>query len=190
MKRRSPSWCTQRTISLKSPLGQIQISGCKIGVHTIQLLMDVAPAERSDNASLSSVFIVNDGQEEMSPELRHCVEWLRAYFSKPWTVGRLPLPAFHHPALHGDAFTSRVLQTLLREVKVGETVSYKVLAEKAGNPKAVRAVGGAMRRNPLPLLIPCHRVIHGSGQTGAYMGGRGDHLKQWLLNHEKAKGED
>lgn len=48
-----------------------------------------------------------------------------------------------------DTFTSRVLQVLLRDVKLGETVSYKRLAEMAGNPRAVRAVGGAMRKNPV-----------------------------------------
>lgn len=50
-----------------------------------------------------------------------------------------------------DTFTSRVLQVLLRDVKFGETVSYKRLAEMAGNPRAVRAVGGAMRRNPVSV---------------------------------------
>lgn len=50
-----------------------------------------------------------------------------------------------------DTFTSRVLQVLLRDVKLGETVSYKRLAEMAGNPRAVRAVGGAMRKNPVSL---------------------------------------
>jgi O6-methylguanine-DNA--protein-cysteine methyltransferase len=52
-----------------------------------------------------------------------------------------------------DSFTSRVLQTLVRDVKVGETVSYKRLAEMAGNPRAVRAVGGAMRRNPVSRAL-------------------------------------
>ncbi|XP_014009936.2 methylated-DNA--protein-cysteine methyltransferase isoform X1 [Salmo salar] len=187
---KSPSQCRQRTISLQSPLGKIQVSGCENGVHTIQILMDVPPAVRSDDASLSCVVTASNSQEEMGPELQHCVEWLRAYFSEPWAVGRLPLPVFHHPTLHGDAFTSRVLQTLVRDVKVGETVSYKRLAEMAGNPRAVRAVGGAMRRNPVPLLIPCHRVISSSGQSGMYMGGKGNHLKQWLLTHEKVKEED
>lgn len=56
------------------------------------------------------------------------------------------------PLLCGiDAFTSHVLQVLLREVKFGQTVSYKRLAEMAGNPKAARAVGGAMRRNPVSV---------------------------------------
>lgn len=50
-----------------------------------------------------------------------------------------------------DTFTSRVLQVLLRDVKLGETVSYKRLAEMVGNPRAVRAVGGAMRKNPVSL---------------------------------------
>ncbi|XP_035610286.1 methylated-DNA--protein-cysteine methyltransferase isoform X1 [Oncorhynchus keta] len=170
---KSPSQCRQRTISLQSPLGKIQVSGCENGVHTIQILMDVPLAERSGDTSLSCVVTVSNGQEEMGPELQYCVEWLRAYFSEPWTVGRLPPPVFHHPTLHGDSFTSRVLQTLVRDVKVGETVSYKRLAEMAGNPRAVRAVGGAMRRNPVPLLIPCHRVISSSGQSGMYMGGKG-----------------
>lgn len=56
------------------------------------------------------------------------------------------------PVLRGeDAFTSRVLHILLKNVKFGETVSYKRLAEMAGNPKAVRAVGGAMRKNPVSV---------------------------------------
>ncbi|XP_054886072.1 methylated-DNA--protein-cysteine methyltransferase isoform X3 [Poeciliopsis prolifica] len=187
IKKQEESRCTQKTISLLSPLGTIQVSGCENGVHTIQILMDVAPAERSSKAPLSCV--VTDSPAETSPEMQRCVEWLQAYFTEPQTAGSLPLPAFHHPALQGDAFTSRVLQVLLRDVKFGETVSYKRLAEMAGNPRAVRAVGGAMRRNPVPLLIPCHRVISSSGQSGPYMSGRGDHLKQWLLTHERQRGE-
>ncbi|XP_053292531.1 methylated-DNA--protein-cysteine methyltransferase isoform X2 [Pleuronectes platessa] len=187
MKKQRESQCTQKTISLLSPLGTIQVSGCENGVHTIQILMDVAPAERSAGAPLSCV--VNDSPAETSPELQRGVEWLQAYFSEPRTTGRLPLPAFHHPALQGDAFTSRVLHVLQTDVKFGETVSYQRLAEMAGNPRAARAVGGAMRRNPVPLLIPCHRVISSSGQSGPYMSGKGDHLKQWLLTHERQRGE-
>ncbi|KAF7220404.1 methylated-DNA--protein-cysteine methyltransferase [Nothobranchius furzeri] len=187
MKKQRESQCTQKTISLLSPLGTIQVSGCENGVHTIQILMDVAPAERSSGAPLSCV--VNDSPAETSPEMQRCVEWLQAYFSEPQTTGSLPLPAFHHPALQGDAFTSRVLHLLLKNVKFGETVSYKRLAEMAGNPRAVRAVGGAMRKNPVPLLIPCHRVISSSGQSGPYMSGKGDHLKQWLLTHETQRGK-
>ncbi|XP_037638999.1 methylated-DNA--protein-cysteine methyltransferase isoform X2 [Sebastes umbrosus] len=187
MKKRRESQCTQKTISLLSPLGTIRVSGCENGVHTIQILMDVAPAERSAEDPLSCV--VNDSPAETSPELQRCVEWLQAYFNEPQTTGSLPLPAFHHPALQGDAFSTRVLQILLKDVKFGETVSYKRLAEMAGNPRAARAVGGAMVINPVPLIIPCHRVILSNGQSGPYMSGRGNHLKQWLLTHERQKEE-
>uniref|UniRef100_A0AAX7U9D8 Methylated-DNA--protein-cysteine methyltransferase n=1 Tax=Astatotilapia calliptera TaxID=8154 RepID=A0AAX7U9D8_ASTCA len=154
MKKQGESQCTQKTISLLSPLGTIQVSGCENGVHTIQILMDVAPAERSSGGPLSCV--VNDSLAETSPELQRCVEWLQAYFSEPQTTGSLPLPGFHHPALQGDSFTSRVLQVLLRDVTFGKTVSYKRLAEMAGNPRAVRAVGGAMRKNPSFSCVCSH----------------------------------
>uniref|UniRef100_A0A3B5R1R9 Methylated-DNA--protein-cysteine methyltransferase n=1 Tax=Xiphophorus maculatus TaxID=8083 RepID=A0A3B5R1R9_XIPMA len=165
MKKQRESQCTQKTISLLSPLGTIQVSGCENGVHTIQILMDVAPAERSSAAPLSCV--VTDSPAETSPEMQRCVEWLQAYFTEPQTAGSLPLPAFHHPALQGDAFTSRVLQVLLRDVKFGETVSYKRLAEMAGNPRAVRAVGGAMRRNPWE----CGRSVSPKGRWQPSEGG-------------------
>nr|XP_057914092.1 methylated-DNA--protein-cysteine methyltransferase isoform X2 [Doryrhamphus excisus]XP_057914093.1 methylated-DNA--protein-cysteine methyltransferase isoform X2 [Doryrhamphus excisus]XP_057914094.1 methylated-DNA--protein-cysteine methyltransferase isoform X2 [Doryrhamphus excisus]XP_057914095.1 methylated-DNA--protein-cysteine methyltransferase isoform X2 [Doryrhamphus excisus]XP_057914096.1 methylated-DNA--protein-cysteine methyltransferase isoform X2 [Doryrhamphus excisus]XP_057914098.1 len=191
MKEQKESRCTPKTISLLSPLGKIQVSGCENGVHTIQILMDVAPAERSGEPPLSCC-VVNGGPAETGPELRRCVEWLQAYFNQPRSAETLllpPPPAFHHPALSADTFTSRVLHVLMKDVKMGETVSYKRLAEMAGNPAAARAVGGAMRRNPIPLIIPCHRVISSSGQSGPYMGGRGDHLKQWLLAHERRREE-
>ncbi|OCT69941.1 hypothetical protein XELAEV_18036867mg [Xenopus laevis] len=74
---------------------------------------------------------------------------------------------------------------LLKKVKFGETVSYKELAVMAGNEKAARAVGGAMRSNPIPILIPCHGVICSNGSLGNYIGGQGNHLKPCLLAHEK-----
>ncbi|XP_077437328.1 methylated-DNA--protein-cysteine methyltransferase-like isoform X2 [Vanacampus margaritifer] len=184
MKERRESPCAPETVALLSPLGTIRVHACDNGVHAIRILMDVAPAERSGQAP-PSCRVVRDGRAETSPELRRCVEWLQAYFADPRSTGSLPPPAFHHPALGADTFTSRVLHVLFRDVKIGETVSYKRLAEMAGNPRAARAVGGAMRKNPIPLIIPCHRVISSSGQSGPYMSGRGDHLKQWLLAHEE-----
>ncbi|KAK2519512.1 Mgmt [Columba guinea] len=86
-----------------------------------------------------------------------------------------------------DSFTRQVLWTLLRDVKFGEAVSYKQLADLAGNSKAARAVGGAMRSNPIPIIIPCHRVIRSGGQSGNYGGGHV--LKEWLLSHEKLQKE-
>lgn len=67
----------------------------------------------------------------------------------------------------------------------GQTLSYKALAERIGNPKAVRAVGGAQANNPLPIVIPCHRVVGSDGSLTGYGGGL--HVKQALLKLEGAK---
>jgi methylated-DNA-[protein]-cysteine S-methyltransferase len=77
-----------------------------------------------------------------------------------------------------------VLETLSREVPYGQTVSYKDLAERTGHPKASRAVGSAMATNPIPIVVPCHRVLRTGGALGGYGGGLD--IKVWLLRHEGA----
>jgi methylated-DNA-[protein]-cysteine S-methyltransferase len=81
-------------------------------------------------------------------------------------------------------FTSAILRAC-RKIKPGRTVTYAQLAKMAGRPKAVRAVGGALARNPLPLIIPCHRVIRSDGRIGGYSAAGGTRLKQRLLEHER-----
>jgi methylated-DNA-[protein]-cysteine S-methyltransferase len=76
-----------------------------------------------------------------------------------------------------------VLEELSR-VPFGQTVSYKDLAERTGNPKASRAVGTAMASNPIPIVVPCHRVLRTGGALGGYGGGLD--TKVWLLRHEGA----
>ena len=88
-----------------------------------------------------------------------------------------------------DGFRRTVLETLVREVGWGETVSYGELAEMAGRPRAARAVGTAMRSNPLPFVIPCHRVVAAGGRIGGYGGGRNAvALKRRLLEREGVTG--
>jgi methylated-DNA-[protein]-cysteine S-methyltransferase len=77
-----------------------------------------------------------------------------------------------------------VLEALSREVPYGHTVSYQELAERTGNPKASRAVGSAMATNPIPIVVPCHRVLRTGGALGGYGGGLD--TKVWLLRHEGA----
>jgi methylated-DNA-[protein]-cysteine S-methyltransferase len=77
-----------------------------------------------------------------------------------------------------------VLEALSREVPYGQTVSYKELAERTGNPNASRAVGSAMATNPIPIVVPCHRVLRTGGALGGYGGGLD--TKVWLLRHEGA----
>lgn len=83
----------------------------------------------------------------------------------------------------GTGFQRRVWQALCR-IPYGETVSYQAVARAIGNEKAVRAVGQANHRNPIPIIIPCHRVI---GKGGALVGyGGGLKIKETLLAMEKA----
>ncbi|XP_048167565.1 methylated-DNA--protein-cysteine methyltransferase [Corvus hawaiiensis] len=176
--------CKEKHVVLLSPVGKIEISGCEMGLHEIKLpKMSVLPS----GAESSVACEVCEGAEEMTEPLQQCTAWLRAYFCEPATTGTLPVPAFHHPLLQRDSFTRQVLWTLLNDVKFGEAVSYKQLADLAGNSRAARAVGGAMRSNPIPIIIPCHRVIRSSGDTGSYGGGH--LLKEWLLSHEKLQKE-
>jgi len=83
------------------------------------------------------------------------------------------------------AFTRKVLLTLFTKVPRGTVVSYKELAELSGYPKAVRAVGSVMAKNPFPLIIPCHRVIKSDSSLGNY--GPGKKLKEHFLKLEKDK---
>ena len=88
-----------------------------------------------------------------------------------------------------DGFRRVVLETLGREVHWGETVTYGELAGLAGRPRAARAAGSAMRDNPLPFVIPCHRVVAAGGRIGGYGGGRNAvDLKRKLLAREGVTG--
>ena len=87
----------------------------------------------------------------------------------------------------GTAFQRKVW-TALRRVPAGQTISYGALAERVGSPGAARAVGAANRTNPIPIIIPCHRVIGSDGSLTGYAGGL--HRKQWLLRHEGATFSD
>ena len=84
---------------------------------------------------------------------------------------------------HCTAFRRRVL-ACCRQVGYGRTVSYGELAAKAGVPRAARAVGNCMATNPLPLIVPCHRVIAADGRPGAYSAPGGTRMKRRLLAME------
>jgi methylated-DNA-[protein]-cysteine S-methyltransferase len=83
--------------------------------------------------------------------------------------------------LAGTEFQRRVWQHLT-DIRYGQTMSYGELARRVGNPKASRAVGLANGRNPIPILVPCHRVIGADGSLTGYGGGL--ERKRWLLAHE------
>uniref|UniRef100_A0A5K1V4A1 Methylated-DNA--protein-cysteine methyltransferase n=1 Tax=Oryctolagus cuniculus TaxID=9986 RepID=A0A5K1V4A1_RABIT len=173
--------CDLKYKTLASPLGAIELSGCERGLHSIRL-----PGKKTPEADPAEAPATPEGLggPKRTPEpLVQCEAWLHAYFHEPSAIPELPVPALHHPVFQQESFTRQVLWKLLKVVKFGEVVSYQQLAALAGNPKAARAVGGAMRSNPVPILIPCHRVICSSGAVGNYSGG-GLAVKEWLLAHE------
>lgn len=86
--------------------------------------------------------------------------------------------------VNGTPFQRRVWAAL-RTIPPGRTMSYAELAAAVGQPGAVRAVGNANGRNPVPLVVPCHRVVRSGGALGGYAGGVA--RKQWLLDHERVR---
>ena len=98
------------------------------------------------------------------PHLTNCREQLAAYFAEQLAEFDLPLAAV------GTAFQLRVWQAL-REIPYGATCSYGELARKIGKPTASRAVGAANGRNPIAIVVPCHRVIGADGTLTGYAGG-------------------
>ncbi len=80
-------------------------------------------------------------------------------------------------------FQRKILKTV-REIPYGEIRSYKEAAEAAGYPRAYRAVGNTMRNNPLPLIVPCHRVIKSDGSLGGFSGKEGIALKRKMIDLE------
>ena len=83
----------------------------------------------------------------------------------------------------GTAFQKSVWAKL-SELTWGEVTSYGALGTAAGHPAAGRAVGGAIRANPVPILVPCHRVLAAGGKITGYNRGQGVSTKAWLLDHE------
>jgi methylated-DNA-[protein]-cysteine S-methyltransferase len=107
---------------------------------------------------------------------------LEQYFAgKPVSFEDLPLD------LEGSPFHLQVWREL-RKILPGETVSYQELALRLGKPKASRAVGQACGANPLPLIVPCHRVIAANGTLGGFSSGL--ERKRWLLEHERVHVEE
>jgi len=116
------------------------------------------------------------GEGRTTPLHREAARQLRAYFDGrlhafdlPWDVDGLP------------PFTATVLRAVAR-LPFGETLAYGEVAAATGNPRAARAVGQAVGANPLPLLVPCHRVLAAGGCLGGFGGGLA--WKRWLLRHE------
>lgn len=131
----------------------------------------------SENGEITDVsFGYIDGIENETSEIKQCALELWEYFDGKRKEFTIPLK------YSGTPFQKAVLDAT-RTIPYGETRSYGDMAHMTGNPRAARAVGNAIHRNRLLILIPCHRIIQGDGSLGGYAG-RED-IKRYLLNLEK-----
>jgi methylated-DNA-[protein]-cysteine S-methyltransferase len=118
---------------------------------------------------LAAPALQGEPQTDLAQQLREYFDGNRKVFSVPIS---LVAPAFHQSALQAAL-----------AIPYGTTVTYAGLAAAAGNPRASRAAGQAMATNPLPILIPCHRVLYSHGKKQSYLGG--PEMKEFLLDLEK-----
>jgi methylated-DNA-[protein]-cysteine S-methyltransferase len=118
------------------------------------------------------------GDSDPCPVLDLCIRELDAYFAGKLREFTVPV----NP--RGTEFQKKAWDALLG-VPYGETQTYRDIAEKVGNVKAVRAVGGANNRNPVAIIIPCHRIIGVGGGLTGYAGGL--HAKEFLLKLERGR---
>ena len=147
-------------IVIPSPIGNIYIAGTENGINRIQLMVE-APVSQLD---------------EIPPYLKDCVDQLNEYFAGTRKEFDLQLDFGDAPDFHKEVWK------MVKIIPYGRTRTYGEIAEIIDHQNAFRAVGHANGMNPLPIVIPCHRVIGKDGSlTGYYYGLE---LKRWLLSHE------
>ncbi len=159
-----------RTI-MKTPVGQLTLVASDAGLREVRLPLPNRRARTSDGAAPA------DNHSVLQATRRQLDE----YFRGERTDFEIPTDA------EGTPFQQEVWSALVA-IPYGVTESYGELAERVGRPGAARAVGGANGRNPLPIVVPCHRVIGASGAMTGYAGPdeSGIAIKRWLLKHEGA----
>lgn len=138
----------------ESPIGRLKIFCTQDGVKSVGFQREEAKAERmTESPSPKSEQMLDKTREE----LKEYFEGKRSTFSVPCVM-------------EGTEFQKKVWKAL-QEIPYGETRSYQEIAVQIGNPKAYRAVGMANHRNPIAILVPCHRVVGSDGKLTGYAGG-------------------
>lgn len=140
----------------------------------------VVTLRQMDDRISELAFDGRDGRQDETPLLLQAEKELEEYFAGRRSHFSVPL------SMHGTAFQLRVWQALM-QIPYGAVVSYGELARKLGKPQACRAVGMANHANPLPIFVPCHRVVGADGKLTGYRGGL--EIKRFLLNLEEKHAE-
>lgn len=161
-----------------SPVGPITLVAADDALVALHMSMQRYPPAPGD---LGEPVPGEPGEPAPAPApddgvLAEAARQLAEYFDGGRTEFDLPL------AMDGTAFQQRVWEAL-RDIPYGETISYGQLADRIGQPSASRAVGLANGRNPIGIIVPCHRVIGANGSLTGY--GGGIERKRYLLAHEQ-----
>ncbi len=149
-------------------------------MQTYYLKTEIGSLEiKGNHDGLKSVLFVNAPDEidksEIPEVLKEAAAQLIDYFNGKRTRFTLKLSP------EGTDFQKRVWKQL-QEIPFGKTTSYQQMANQLGDPKVIRAAASANGKNPISIIIPCHRVIGSDGSLTGYAGGL--HRKKWLLEHE------
>ncbi len=155
------------TTFFDSPLGIVRIAGDDAGVSAISC-NDTPPCEK----------FLSIRSDALAEPVIMAVSQLQAYFDGTRQTFDFPI----NPA--GTTFQQAVWRALL-DVPYGTTASYLTLTRRIGDEKAIRAVAAANGRNPLWIVVPCHRIIGSDGSLTGYAGGLW--RKQWLIDHERVQ---
>lgn len=151
-----------------SPVGPLQLISDKDNLYFLKFY-------GTDN-SINSSFFNKKIQEKPNQIINETINQLKEYFSGKRKIFDIPTKF-----LYGTKFQINVWSKL-RSIKYGETASYIDVAKSINNPRSYRAVGNANGKNPISIIIPCHRVIANDGNLGGY--GAGLKSKSFLLNLE------
>ncbi|MEM8902903.1 MAG: methylated-DNA--[protein]-cysteine S-methyltransferase [Actinomycetota bacterium] len=155
-----------RTRSVPSPVGELRLVASDVGLRAV-----LWPDEDDDRVRFDDDLVEAD-----HPVLDAAASQLAEYFDGDRTEFDLPLDP------HGTEFQVAAWKALA-EIPYGETATYSEQAERIGRPTAVRAVGAANGRNPLSIVLPCHRVVGADGSLTGFAGGLD--AKRLLLDHER-----
>lgn len=167
-----PSPITMRFLTMHSPVGDLTLAANDRGLAVVHF----ERYKHGPTPAAHAAWTRDDGRNPESGVLARAREQLTAYFAGTRRTFDLPL------APSGTPFQTRVWDEL-RRIPFGERTSYGELARRLGNPAASRAVGAANGRNPISIIVPCHRVVGANGSLTGF--GGGIERKRWLLAHEQ-----
>lgn len=159
---------------LASPLGRITVLATQRGI--VRIAFDDEHPDRMAREIADDLGLAIGGR---TPLVDRAATAIRAFLAGRSRSLRLPVDRALLPA--SDSFAARVLAATAR-IPRGRVATYGEVAARAGAPRAARAAGNALNANPIPLLIPCHRVVPSSGGIGGY--GGGEWRKEFLLELE------